>query len=128
MILFPSGTQFATFSEIKEAVRAAREAALVEARENCGRGTFVSRGASFSGLSAKGDVVLGEAESAPWSGTGKSLLDEIHAARFDLKRTGVSELYLQGGFNFAENPRALADGSYDPWVAEWSVCIWKRGA
>jgi hypothetical protein len=126
-LTFPAGTQFANLAEIQEAVRAARADAEREARKACGRGTFVSRGSSFRGIDAKGDVVLGEAESWMWAGTGKALVEAIDEVRYDLKRTGAVALSIEGGFNFAENPRALADGEYDPWVSEWSVTVWKRG-
>lgn len=128
MLTFPTGTQFKTFGEINEAVRAARAEAEREARECCGRGTYQSRGCAFRATNAKGDVVRGEAESWMWSGTGKAMLDAIFEARHDLQRLGVVELEIGGGFNYAATPRDMADCNYDPWVSDWAVSVWKREA
>lgn len=125
MITFPSGTQFTSLSEIKSAVQEARAAAEREARESCGRGVLQSRGCSLRIVDAKGNLIKGEAESWMWSGTGKSLLDAVMEARYD---KDAVELEISGGFNYAETPRALADGQYDPWVSDWGVTVWKREA
>ncbi|WOB06490.1 hypothetical protein [Piscinibacter gummiphilus] len=122
-ITFPSGTQFANLAAIKAAIKEARDLARADAVETCGGGVIQSRGCSLRVVDAKGNLLKGEAESWMWSGTGKSLLDAVMEARYT---KGASELSISGGFNYAETPRALADGDYDPWVTDWEVVIWKR--
>ena len=112
-----------TFSEIKEAVVSARAAARKEAHRNCGRGFLFSRGSSLRAVDAKGDLVLGEAESWSWDGTKRDLERAVEEA----KQAGAVELSIEGGWDWAATMQDKTDGAHDPWVGEWAVIIWKEG-
>jgi hypothetical protein len=109
---------FTTATALKAAVTDARSAAKVEAEKDCGRGCLISRGAYIRTFDAKGDVIKGEAES--WEFTGKA--DQVtflgNLLRYDTK---VVRITIEGGWNWATNPRDYADGDYQPWVSEWAV-------
>ncbi|MFD2274784.1 hypothetical protein ACFS07_36455 [Undibacterium arcticum] len=40
----------------------------------------------------------------------------------------VDTVSFVGGWDYAERMTDFEDGSYDPWVAEWSVVAWSRVA
>lgn len=108
---------FKNVSELMLAVREARMAAKDEAHRTCGRGALYSRGMHVKAVNAAGDIVRGEAES--WLFGGK-------AAEFEelvklLDEEDVSSVSIEGGFDWAVNPRAYSDCDYDCWVSEWCV-------
>lgn len=121
--VFPTGTKFTTFGEIKAAITKARIHANFEAIDSCGRGSIYSRGSHLKIVDERGNFIKGEAESWPFDGTAKSLIAAIDEARYT---AGATELWVEGGYDFAVNPRAKADGEYDPWVSDWGVLVWAR--
>lgn len=121
---FPAGSLFDSLADLAGVVSASYQDALREARHDCGRGTYVSRGKSFIAL-RDDNVVAGETESWPWDGTLKSLLAAIDEARFGHE---ADTLVVYGGINYAASPRDYAECAYDPWVGEWSVTVWRKSA
>lgn len=121
---FPAGSLFNSLADVNAVCSGSYQDALREARRDCGRGTYVSRGKSLIAL-RDSDVVAGEAESWLWDGTLKGLLAAIDEARFGDK---ADTLVVQGGINYAASPRDYADCAYDPWVGEWSVTVWRKPA
>lgn len=119
---FPAGSRFESLADLKQVISASYQDALHEARRSYGRGSYYSRGKSL--IAVRGDnVVAGEAESWLWDGTLKSLLAAIDEARLEHR---ADFLVIQGGIDYAINPRDYADGAYDPWVGEWSVTVWRK--
>lgn len=108
---------FINVTELKAAVAKARLDARSEAFVECGRkGVLQSRGAFIKVIKDK-NVVQGECDSWPFEGTAKQFKELA-----DLLRYGSADsIEIDGGFNWAESPRAMADCEYDPWVSEWSV-------
>jgi hypothetical protein len=64
------------------------------------------------------------AEAYGWRGT----LKQLHTLVADIEADypHVKELWIEGGFDCADNLRAYHDGDYDPWVGSWEVLIWTR--
>jgi hypothetical protein len=121
---FPTGSLFNNLTDVKSACSDGYQAALAEARRDCGRGSYHSRGRHLRAMRG-GELVAGEAECWPWDGTLKSLLAAVEEARFGL---GADMLSIEGGIDYAVNPRQYADCAYDPWVGEWEVVIWRKAA
>jgi len=97
--------------------RNAYQHALAQARRDC-RGQFLrSRGKWLTAY--KGDqIVAGECESWEWDGKRTSVTAAIEEAR----RKGWTELRISGGIDASST---IDFQDYDPWVAEWSVCVWE---
>lgn len=97
--------------------RNAYQDALAQARREC-RGLFLrSRGKWLR--ACKGDeTIAGEAESWEWDGKRTSVTEAIAEAQ----RMGADRLYIEGGID-ASGIIDFAD--YEPYVAEWSVCVWE---
>lgn len=108
---------FGSFGALQQAVRDARDAAKREARKSCGRGFFQSRGAEFSVAGPVGK--LNEGGVWCWDGTKRGLESDI--ANLRAKYSEATAIYLEGGFNFAEN---LRDDCWDPLVSEWALMVW----
>lgn len=64
------------------------------------------------------------AEAYEWRGT----LKEIFKAVLDIQDNfpECTELWIEGGFDGAENVREYTDGLYDPWVGSWELLVWSR--
>lgn len=122
--IFPHGALFTSAADVKAACSDAYQDALREARRDCGRGSYHSRGRHLR-ATRDGELVYGEAESCPWDGTLKSLVAAINEARFG---HGADLVSIEGGIDYAVNPRQYADMSYDPWVGEWEVVVWRKPA
>lgn len=120
----PNGAIYGNLGAVKAACSGGHQDALAWARRDIGSGTYISRGRCFRAL-RDGDLVAGEAECWPWDGTLRSLIDAINEARFGAR---ADELVIEGGLNYAANPRDYADGAYDPWVGEWAVTVWRKPA
>ena len=120
--LFPNGSLFSTLADVKAACSGGYQDALKFAKRECGRGTYISRGRHFRAV-RDGELVAGEAECWQWDGTLKSLLEAIDEARFKHQADFLS---IEGGIDYAINPRDYGDGIYDPWVGEWEVTVWRR--
>lgn len=117
---------FKNAAEVLAAVRDARDAALDSARKDCGpRGVFKSRGMEFVWVDAKGKR-LDESGAWMWDGSAKDLKASV--ASISERFPEVAGIFLEGGFDWAESVRAMADCDYDPWVSDWSVEIWKKEA
>jgi hypothetical protein len=121
-INFPTGSLYTNLTDVKNACSGGYQDALHEAKRECGRGTYVSRGRHFKAL-RNDELVAGEAECWPWDGTLKGLLEAINEARFHYQ---ADVLAIEGGINYALNPRDYADCAYDPWVGEWAVTVWRK--
>lgn len=119
---FPAGSLYSSLSEVKAACSGGYQEALAEAKRDCGSGSFYSRGKHFRAL-RDGELVAGEAECWDWDGTLKSLLAAIDEARFEHR---ADVLAIEGGIDYAANPRDYSDGAYDPWVGEWAVTVWRK--
>jgi hypothetical protein len=97
--------------------RNAYQDALAQARRDC-RGQFLrSRGRWLTAY--QGDlIVAGECESWEWDGKRTSVTEAIAEAR----RLGWTELHISGGIDASDT---ISFDDYEPWVAEWSVCVWE---
>jgi hypothetical protein len=115
---------FTSAKELREAVSEARSIAKVEAERSCGRGFLSSRGAWFIATRDNGAESNATDGTIEFKGTQKQLDDEI--ARLRLDCPDINDIYIEGGFNFAETMADLRDHVYEPWVSEWSVLAWSR--
>lgn len=120
--IFPAGSVYSSLADVKNACSGGYQDALHEAKRDCGRGSFYSRGRWFRAL-RDGELVAGEADSWAWDGTLKGLIKAIDEACFG---EGADCLVIEGGIDYAVNPRDYADGAYDPWVGEWAVTVWRK--
>lgn len=116
------GLCYKSLVDLKGAVSAAYQESLKIAKRNCGRGSFYSRGKFFRALNEKGDLVLGEGYDRIWGGSLKEILEAVA----DAEKRGAVLVALEGGVDFALNPRDYAECGADPWVAEWAVNVWKK--
>lgn len=115
----------ATIAVLKALVSTVRSAAQSQAQQDIGaRGVYQSRG-TYLTVDTVGDSILNRAECHDWNGS----LKELRAtwARYgketDHAGNPASAMTICGGFDFAESPRAMQCGDYDPWVAEWDVTV-----
>lgn len=119
MKLYPS------HADMLEAVTTARAAALQEARESVGaRGVYQSRGTWAMTANDKGRAgpLVESVPNKDWST--KKGLDALIAEVVQF-HPDVTEISVEGGYDYAESPRAMQDGEYDPEVSTWSVLVWK---
>ena len=121
---FPSGANYGKLSDIKAACSSGYQQALRQAKRECGKGSFYSRGKWFRALQ-NGDAVAGGGDCWPWDGTLKGLLEAIDEARL---QHYADALVIEGGIDYALNPMDYKDGAYDPWVGEWEVPVWCKPA
>lgn len=116
--------QFQSLMEIKNAVFAARQAALAEAR-SCGRGYAPSRGTY---LATAGNGVQcsprPSADCPTWNGTLKEITDLIALVERDYRRK-VEEITIGGGYDHADSQQAYRDGDYTPWASSWEIVVWR---
>lgn len=119
---FPNGSLYSNLSDVKSACNGGYQDALKHAKREIGSGSYYSRGKHFRAVRGT-ELVAGEAECWPWDGTLKSLLAAIDEARFGYQ---ADFLAIEGGIDYASNPRDYADGAYDPWVGEWAVTVWRK--
>lgn len=120
--ILPLGSTLATLASVKDACSAAYAEALLEAKRSCGRGTYISRGRHFRATRG-GELVAGEAECWRWDGTLQGLIEAIDEARFEHRADSLS---IEGGIDYALNPRDYGDGAYDAWVSDWAVNVWTK--
>lgn len=115
---------FTNVTELKAAVQAARATARAEAVESCGRsGCLQSRGAWIKVRNVAGEVIQGECDTWEFTGTAKQFKELADLLRYGSACT----ITIEGGWNWAASPRAMADLEYDPWVSEWSVEFGVKG-
>lgn len=117
-----------SLSKVKGAVRTAYYAAYRTARRS-GVRSIHSRGRYLATIGGEGDQrdqcdPYPGAEAIEWRGTLKELLAAVHIISNGYPN--VKELWIEGGFDGAENPREFMDGLYDPWVGTWEVLVWTR--
>lgn len=112
-----------TRAALADAVRAARGDCLDSLRRDreTRRLWLVSRGAWVRTLDAQGEA---NDDACHWEFKPTAACFARIAALRD--NPDVSAVYIEGGFNGAENGQDYAAGSYDPWVGEWSVTCWTR--
>lgn len=110
-----------TLADLKAAVTLARAASRAEARENCGRGFFRSRGAEFVAVDAQGNK-LNESAAYEWDGTARDLIASI--ARLIELLPACARIDLEGGWDFAPTMADMRDGGHDPLVSEWALKVW----
>lgn len=116
---------FNTHAEMNEAIVAERAKARKEAREACGPGALRSRGtytitADNTGRAGPCDESLVYFDHKSKK-TLRALIEKIEA-----NYPNTTEIYVEGGFDFAESVRDMNEGIYDPEVSVWSLLIWKR--
>lgn len=58
-----------------------------------------------------------------WDGTLATIKRAAAKAAESGELVGV---YVDGGFDYADSPRAKQDGDYDAWVTDWSVPVWEE--
>lgn len=117
---------FPTHAGMLIAIQEARAAAYQEARDAVGeRGVYQSRGAWALTCDQGGRVgpLIEAVPNKDWS-TQKAFNKLI--AEIEVKHPEVTQIFVEGGFDYAESPRAMQDGEYDPWVSDWSVKVWDR--
>ena len=119
---FPLGSKFFLLKEINAAVSTQRAEAFAEAKRNCPRSFLYSRGTWLRAVNAKGDLVLGEADTWHWDGD----LGSTVKAMVEAEKAGAVSLSIEGGYDCADSPAAYKDGDYEPWVSEWDVVIWSK--
>jgi len=112
--------------QIKDEVAEAREAAIKEAQEVCGRRGYLKSRGTFIATAGNGCQCgpYPAAEALAWTGTLKEI--EKLAARVMANHPDVEEITITGGYDWAESLRAYLDSEYDPWVSAWEVVVWKR--
>jgi hypothetical protein len=110
-------------SQINSRISEAYQAALVDAKHNCGRGCFRSRGRWLKAVNHRGDTVRGECDTWAWDGKAADLADVQRIFEGD---TSIQAIYIEGGVDYAESVRDFSDGAYDPLVEEWEFKIFER--
>lgn len=114
---------FTTAKQLNEAIRDARAQALTQAQADCGRGVFQSRGSYIYGRGEKLGEPQGAAETHAFTNW-TSL--QAHIADVAANHPDVTEITIEGGYNYAASPRAMQDFDYDPWASEWALTVWTR--
>lgn len=118
-VKLPDGFKFESLADLKDKVSESYNAVLNAARKEIGRGCYRSRGKEVRGVDERGELVVCD---YLWDGSLKDLLDSIESGN----KKGAVELFLEGGVDYAEKVGDFWDGSYDPWVASWSVSFWAK--
>lgn len=94
-----------------------RNYALVEAKRNCGKGCYQSRGAWI--------IVVDKMKPEPICSAGEWEFKPTKAVTLKLQEylSAGHEVYVEGGFNYGESVRDFEYGTYEPYVSEWSVRV-----
>lgn len=108
-------------AELRADCSAAYQEALDWARRECEPGVLRSRGRWLRVMAGDNPVV--ESGMTEFDGTQKQL-NRIVAEYTAMPE--VTEVYIEGGIDWAASVRAMNDFDYEPWVADWSVSIWTR--
>jgi hypothetical protein len=118
--------QFKNISEIKDSVREARFASIQEAKRECGRGVFQSRGTYLTTADLQGGQCdpRPAAECCTWNGTYKEIEKLVNLCLAEYPK--VTQIEICGGYDHAESLRDYHDDNYYPWASSWSVVVWKR--
>lgn len=121
----PLSPLFGDLAALQQAVRAARSAALDEAKETVGgRGFFRSSGAEFCAADAAGNK-LSEGGVYPWDGTRRAFEADIQ--RLLEKHPQAQEILLEGTYMWAERLGDFETGDHDPGLSDWAVVVWRAG-
>jgi len=97
--------------------RNAYQDALSQARRDC-RGQFLRSRGKWLRACKGSETIAGESESWEWSGK----RDDAVRAIAEAQRKGADRLYIEGGIDASDT---IGFDDYEPYVAEWSVCIWE---
>lgn len=108
-------------AELRADCSGAYQEALDHARGEIGYGTFRSRGRWLRVMAGDNPVV--ESGMIQFDGTQRQL-NRIVAEYTAMPE--VTEVYIEGGVDWAASVRAMCEYDYEPWVADWSVTIWTR--
>ncbi|GAB3776956.1 hypothetical protein GCM10028796_55390 [Ramlibacter monticola] len=113
---------FTSVTRLNSAITVARLDAKVQATRDHGRGCLISRGAWIKVYDLGDNVIRGDAD--PWEWTGKAAQLRELAALLQCPRVG--RIAIDGGFNWAANPRDFAYGAYKPCASDWEVVFGER--
>lgn len=112
-------TIYSNVTALKAAVSKARQESRDETRRDIGRGgLLLSRGAFIRVVGVNGNIIKGECDAWPFSGTAAEFKELADLLRYD---SAVREINIQGGWDWAVNTRAYNDCDYDPLVGDWEV-------
>ena len=113
---------FTSVTRLNSAITVARLDARGQATRDHGRGCLISRGAWIKVYDLGDNVIRGAAD--PWEWTGKAAQLRELAALLQCPRVG--RIAIDGGFNWAANPRDFADGAYKASASDWEVVFGER--
>lgn len=116
---------FETHSEMNEAIVAERNKARKEARELCGPGALRSRGTYTLTADKTGRAGPCQESLVCFDHKTKKGLNAL-IATIEAEYPGVTEIYVEGGFDYAESVRDMNEGIYDPEISVWSLLVWKK--
>jgi len=105
---------------INAATSAAYQQALKQARKANPKGFLRSRGRTMYVLTKAGILPAFECQHEEWKGT-QAQLDALLAFTNDPE---VTEVGIEGGIDYSADLAGFSDGTYDPWIGEWSVAVW----
>jgi hypothetical protein len=105
-----------SIKEIKSAVSDAYQQALHDAKKDCGRGFYRSRG-RYVYVMKDGETVRGfEGDQVEWNGT----IGQLNKLATEYPDHFIG---IFGGIDHGEALAAFDEGWYEPWVGEWYVTV-----
>jgi len=113
-------TEFATLTDLKTELS---KHTVNHGEYGCA--VVLSRGRYLYAFDANGDRIDGFAgtEEYDWNGKLSGISDAIERLRADFPQ--AVELTVECGYNGGNSPHDFEDMNYEPWIAEWSVTVWK---
>jgi hypothetical protein len=112
-------------NDLKDSITDARHAALKDARAEWTFRYIRSRGMFLSTIGKNGQCQpKPSAECPTWHGTLREITDLVSLVETTYPE--VTEILIEGGYDGADSLRAYLDDDYQPWVAAWSVTVWRR--
>ena len=117
-----------TYGELQRQIKSERQKAKREALDKYAKGFLRSRGVWMVTVSDKDGLVAPYDENVysgktPTAAQFNALIRDV-LARFP----SVDSISFEGGWDFGKDLIDFTDGSYEPWVGEWSVVAWQRVA
>jgi hypothetical protein len=116
---------FGNIKDLKAAVTAACGQARDEARQSAV--CVFARAMNLATAERGGSPCPPREEAAcpGWKKTWKEIVEVV--SEVEANYPNVLEVYISGGFDAADSPRARwEDGNYEPWASSWSVVVWER--
>jgi hypothetical protein len=113
-----------SFESLVDDVDSALDFARDEAERSCGPGVLRQRMTEF--IASDGNEYLTESGCWEWKATEATTNRDI--AEIQRRFPNVESIALQGGFDWAEDQRAMADHDYEPWASEFRVTVWHKEA